>query len=80
MLLLRVSFFNELENKNDTFESKVIILRETPFDSIVGRKTITRYNLFDKISCLSQVANAGRGSRVCLRAHEHDQDFTLVHG
>ena len=29
------------------------------------------------ISCLSQVANAGRGSRVCLRAHEHDQDFTL---
>ena len=39
------------------------------------------------ISCLSQVANAGRGSRVCLRAHEHDQDFTqsefgfdMVHG
>ena len=29
------------------------------------------------ISCLSQVANAGKGSRVCLRAHEHDQDFTL---
>ena len=55
MLLLRVSFFNELENKNDTFESKVIILRETPFDSIVGRKTITRYNLFDKIA--SQLGN-----------------------
>ena len=49
MLLLRVSSFNELENKNDTFESKAIILRETPFDFIVGRKTIERYNLFDKI-------------------------------
>ena len=44
MLLLRVSFFNELENKNDTFESKALILRETPFDFIVGRKTIERYN------------------------------------
>ena len=41
MLLLRVSFFNEIENKYDTFESKAIILRETPFDFIVGRKTIS---------------------------------------
>ena len=49
MILLRVSFFNELENKNDSFESKALILRETPFDFIVGRKTIERYNLFDKI-------------------------------
>ena len=55
MLLLRVSFFNELENKNDTFDSKAIILRETPFDFIVGRKTITRYNLFNKIP--SQLGN-----------------------
>ena len=55
MLLLRVSFFNELENKNDTFDWKAIILRETPFDFIVGRKTITRYNLFNKIP--SQLGN-----------------------
>ena len=27
------------------------------------------------LNCLSQVANAGRESRVCLRAHEHDQDI-----
>ena len=55
MLLLRVFFFNELENKNDTFDSKAIILRETPFDFIVGRKTITRYNLYNKIP--SQLGN-----------------------
>ena len=54
-LLLRVSFFNDIINKYDTFETEAIILRETPFDFIIGRETIKRYNLFDKIP--SQLGN-----------------------
>ena len=53
--MLSLCRIKELENKNDTVDSKAIILRETPFDFIVGRKTITRYNLFNKIP--SQLGN-----------------------
>ena len=49
ILLLCVSFFNEIKNKYDTFETEAIILRETPFDFIIGRDTIKKHNLFDKI-------------------------------
>ena len=49
ILLLCVSFFNEIKNKYDTFETEAIILRETPFDFIIGRETIKRYNPFDRI-------------------------------
>ena len=49
IVLLGVSFFNEMKIKYDTFETEAIILKETPSDFIIGRDTIKRYNLFDKI-------------------------------
>ena len=55
ILLLHVSFFNEIKNKCETSETEAIVLRETPFDFIIGRETIIKYNLFDKIP--SQLGN-----------------------
>ena len=46
---LRVTFHNELLNDNDTFDISAIILKETPIDIIIGRDTIRKYKLFNKI-------------------------------
>ena len=46
---LCVTFYNELLNNDDTFDISAIILKETPIDIIIGRDTIRRYQLFDKI-------------------------------
>ena len=46
---LRVTFHNELLNNNDTFDISAIILKETPIDIIIGRDTIRKYKLFNKI-------------------------------
>ena len=46
---LCVTFFNELLTKYDTFDIAAIILKETPIDIMIGRNTVRRYQLFDKI-------------------------------
>ena len=46
---LQVTFFNELLIKNDIFEINGILLKNTPFDLIIGRETIQKCNLFTKI-------------------------------
>ena len=46
---LCVTFYNELLNNDDTFDISAIILKETPIDIIIGRDTIRKYQLFDKI-------------------------------
>ena len=46
---MRVTFHNELLNDNDTFDISAIILKETPIDIIIGRDTIRKYKLFNKI-------------------------------
>ena len=46
---LRVTFHNELLNNNDTFDISAVILKETPVDIIIGRDTIKKYKLFEKI-------------------------------
>ena len=57
-----VTFYNELLNNNDTFEISAIILKETPIDIIIGRDTIRKYQLFDKIP--SQLRGSD-GSKQC---------------
>ena len=44
-----MTFFNEILNKNDTFEIEAIILKDSRIDLIIGRTTIISYNLFSKI-------------------------------
>ena len=46
---LGVTFHNELLNNNDTFDISAVILKETPVDIIIGRDTIKKYKLFEKI-------------------------------
>ena len=46
---MTVKFHNEFLNNNDTFDISVVILTETPIDIIIGRDTIKKYKLFDKI-------------------------------
>ena len=46
---LCVTFFNELLTKYDTFDIATIILKETPIDIVIGRNTVRRYQLFDKV-------------------------------
>ena len=46
---LGVTFHNELLNNNDTFDISPVILKETPVDMIIGRDTIKKYKLFEKI-------------------------------
>ena len=47
---LGVTFYNELLNNNDTFDISAVILKETPVDIIIGRETIKKHKLFEKIS------------------------------
>ena len=49
ILLLRVTFLNEIENKNTSFDIEVTIPKNTPIDLIVGRNTIKKHKLFDQI-------------------------------
>ena len=46
---LGVIFHNELLNNNDTIDLSPVILKETPVDMIIGRDTIKKYKLFEKI-------------------------------
>ena len=46
---LRVSFLNEAINNSDTFDINAIILKDTPIDLIIGRETIKKNQLFQKI-------------------------------
>ena len=47
--LLRVTFFNEIVNKNTSFDIEATILKNTPIDLIIGRYTIKKHKLFDQI-------------------------------
>ena len=42
ILLLRVTFFNEIVNKNTSFDIEATILNNTPIDLIIGRNTIIK--------------------------------------
>ena len=46
---LGVTFHNELLNNNETFDTSPVILKETPVNIIIGRDTIKKYKLFEKI-------------------------------
>ena len=46
---LCVTFYNELLNNHDTFNIEAMIVKETPMDLIIGRDSIKKYQLFDKI-------------------------------
>ena len=46
---LCVTSYNELLNNDDTLDISAIVLKETPIDIIIGRDTIRKYQLFDKI-------------------------------
>ena len=46
---LGVTLHKELLNNNDTFDISPAILKETPVDIIIGRDTIKKYKLFEKI-------------------------------
>lgn len=46
--LLRVTFFDESNNKYDTFDIKALILKSTLVDPIMDRTTIKKHNLFGK--------------------------------
>ena len=48
ILLLRVTFLNEIENKNTSFDIEVTILKNTPIDLIVGRNTIKNISFLTK--------------------------------
>ena len=48
-LELRVTFYSEILNKNDTYDIDAITLKETPIGIIMGGNTIEKYRLFDKI-------------------------------
>ena len=48
-LLLRVTFFNEIVNKNTSFDIEAMILKNTPIDLIIGRNKIKKHKLFDQI-------------------------------
>ena len=49
ILLLRVTFFDESTNRYDTFDIKAHILKATPVDLIIGRDSIKKFNLFNKV-------------------------------
>ena len=49
ILLLRVTFFNEILNKNTSFDIEATIRKNTPIDLIIGRNTIKKHKLFDQI-------------------------------
>ena len=49
ILLLRVTFFSEILNKNTSFDIEVTILKNTPIDLIIGRNTIKKHKFFDRI-------------------------------
>ena len=44
-----VTFYTELLNNHDTYDISANILKETLIDIIIGRDTIKKYKLFDKI-------------------------------
>ena len=44
-----VTFFNEIVNKNTSFDIEATILKKTPIDLIIGRNTIKIHNFFDQI-------------------------------
>ena len=54
---LGITFHNELLDNNDTFDISPVILKETPVDMIIGRDTIKKYKLFEKIP--SQLSSDG---------------------
>ena len=56
-LVLRVTYYYEILNKNDTFDIDANIFKEAPIDIIIGRNTIKKYRLFDKIP--SQILSYG---------------------
>ena len=47
ILLLHVPFFNEIVNKNTSFDIEATILKSTP-NLIIGRNTIKKHKLFDQ--------------------------------
>ena len=49
ILLLRVTFSDESNNRYDTFDIKAHSLKATPVDLIIGRDSIKKYNLFSKL-------------------------------
>ena len=49
ILLLRVNFFDKSRNKYVTLDIKAFIWKSTPFDLIIGRNTVKKHNLFDKV-------------------------------
>ena len=48
ILLLRVTFFSEILNKNTSFDIEAMILKNTPIDVIIGRNTIKKISFFVK--------------------------------
>ena len=49
ILMLRVTFFNEILNKNTSFKIEATIVKNTPIDLIIGRNTTKKHKLFDQI-------------------------------
>ena len=69
---MTVKFHNEFLNNNDTFDISVVILTETPIDIIIGRDTIKKYKLFDKIpsqlkgdNLIQEDLQVGNGTKRC---------------
>ena len=56
ILLLRDTFFNEIVNRNTSFDIEATILKNTPIDLILGRNTIKNINF----SIQFQVSWAGK--------------------
>ena len=48
ILSLRVTFFNEIVNKNSSFDNEATILKNTPIELIIGRNTIKNINFLIK--------------------------------
>ena len=46
---LRIFYFNEILNKQATFDTNAIVLKSTPVDLLIGRQSIKRFQLFDNI-------------------------------
>ena len=49
MLLLRVTFSDEVSDRYGTFDIKAHILKATPVNLIIGRDSIKKFNLFSKV-------------------------------
>ena len=61
-------------DKNDTIKLSPVILKETPVDMIIGRDTIKKYKLFEKIP--SQLSSDGVGRNGCIALHYYVHFFT----